>query len=139
VVPAGNINQFFGGLEPVALHQRDQLIELLDSGPDPVELVAYLSARFAPPTLTNTEGDPLAICEATVQVGDPARIESALDNTCDRVDGDEQPQWFEHFTTQGMQRIRAARPSTATRCGWKPTARSGWTACWPRWRTSTPR
>ncbi len=27
VVPAGDTNQFFGGLEPVALHERDRLIE----------------------------------------------------------------------------------------------------------------
>ena len=84
------------------------LIDLLDTEPDAVELVAYLSRRFAPPTLTNTEGDPLAICEATVRVGDPAGIEAALDDAYDRVDGDEPPRWFEHVTTQGMQRIRAA-------------------------------
>jgi hypothetical protein len=41
--------QFFGGVEPVALHERDPLIDLLDSEPDPVELVAQLSRRFAPP------------------------------------------------------------------------------------------
>ena len=108
VVPAGDTNQFFGGLEPVALHERDRLMNLLDTEPDAVELVAYLSRRFAPPTLTNTEGDPLAICEATVRVGDPARIMAALDDAYDRGDGDDPPRWFEHVTTQGMQRIRAA-------------------------------
>ena len=108
VVPAGDTNQFFGGLEPVALHERDRLMNLLDTEPDAVELVAYLSRRFAPPALTNTEGDPLAICEATVRVGDPARIMAALDDAYDRGDGDDPPRWFEHVTTQGMQRIRAA-------------------------------
>ncbi len=108
VVPAGDTMQFFGGVEPVALHERDPLIDLLDTGPDAVTLVAHLSRRFAPPTLANTEGDPLAICEATVRVGDLAGIEAALDDTYDRVDGDEPPRWFEHVTTQGMQRIRAA-------------------------------
>lgn len=107
VVPAGDTKQFFGGLEPVALHERDPLIDLLDAEPDAVTLVAQLSRRFAPPTLVNTEGDPLAICEATVHVGDPAGIEAALDDTYDRVDGDEPPRWFEHVTTQGMPRIRA--------------------------------
>lgn len=107
VVPAGDTMQFFGGLEPVALHERDPLIDLLDAEPDTVTLVAQLSRRFAPPTLVNTEGDPLAICEATVRVGDPAGIEAALDDTYDRVDGDEPPRWFEHVTTQGMPRIRA--------------------------------
>ena len=108
VVPAGDTMQFFGGLEPVALHERDPLIDLLDTGPDAVTLVAQLSRRFAPPALANTEGDPLAICEATVHVGDPAGIEAALDDTYDRVDGDEPPRWFEHVTTHGMLRIRAA-------------------------------
>ena len=108
VVPAGDTMQFFGGLEPVALHERDPLIDLLDTGPDPVTLVAQLSRRLAPPTMANTEGDPLAICEATVRVGDPAGIQAALDDTYDRVDGDEPPRWFEHVTTQGMPRIRAA-------------------------------
>jgi hypothetical protein len=108
VVPAGDTMQFFGGLEPVALHERDPLIDLLDTEPDPVTLVAQLSRRFAPPALANTEGDPLAICEATVRVGDPAGIEAALGDTYDRVDGDEPPRWFEHVTTHGMLRIRAA-------------------------------
>lgn len=106
-VPAGDTMQFFGGVEPVALHERDPLIDVLDSGPDAVTLVAQLSRRFAPPALANTEGDPLAICEATVRIGDLARIEAALDDAYNRVDGDEPPRWFEHVTTQGMPRIRA--------------------------------
>jgi tetratricopeptide (TPR) repeat protein len=93
-VPAGDTMQFFGGIEPVALHERDPLMELLDTEPDPETLVAQLSRRFAPPTLVNTEGDPLAICEATVRIGDPAGIEGALDDTYDRVDGEEPPRWF---------------------------------------------
>jgi SEC-C motif len=108
VVPAGDTMQFFGGLEPVALHERDPLVDLLDNGPDAVTLVAQLSRRFAPPALANTEGDPLVICETTVRVGDPAGIEAALDDTYDRVDGDEPARWFEHVTTQGLLRIRAA-------------------------------
>lgn len=46
-VPAGDTMQFFGGVEPVAPHERDALVELLDTGPDPVELVALLSRRLA--------------------------------------------------------------------------------------------
>jgi hypothetical protein len=107
VVPAGDTMQFCGGVEPVALHERDPLIDLLDTGPDAVALVTQLSRRFAPPALANTEGDPMAICEAVVRVGDPAGIEAALDDAYDRVDGEEPPRWFEYITTQGMQRIRA--------------------------------
>lgn len=100
----GNTLQFMGGLEPVALHQRNDLIELLDSEPDPEDLVAFLSARFAPPTLTNTEGHPLVFCEATVRVGAPGRLTAALDDAYERGDGE---QWHEHVTTHGLQRIRA--------------------------------
>jgi hypothetical protein len=55
-LPVGDTMQFFGGAEPVAPRERDALLELLDSGPDEVTLVAQLSRRFAPPTVTNTEG-----------------------------------------------------------------------------------
>ena len=108
VLPAGDDTaQFFGGLEPVALHQRGELLGLLDEGPDPVDLVEFLSRRFAPPTLTNTEGDPMTICEATIRVSDSAGIESALDDTYDRVEDAEPPQWFEHVSTHGREHIRA--------------------------------
>ena len=40
VVPAGDTMQIFGGIEPVSLGERDELIALLDNDPDPVELVA---------------------------------------------------------------------------------------------------
>jgi len=43
VVPAGDSMQFFGGVEPISLYERDRLIELLDTEPDPVELVSELS------------------------------------------------------------------------------------------------
>ena len=107
VVPAGDSMQFFGGVEPIALHERDRLIELLDAEPDPVELMDALSRRFAPATLTNTEGEPLVICEATVRLGDPEGVEAALDDAYDRADGDEPPRWHEHVTSHGMPRIRA--------------------------------
>lgn len=49
VVPAGETMQVFGGMEPVSPDERDELVALLDDDPDPVELVAVLSRRFAPP------------------------------------------------------------------------------------------
>ncbi len=107
VVPAGDSMQFFGGIEPIALHERDELIDVLDSEPDPVELIAALSRRFAPATLTNTEGEPTVLCEATVRVSDPDKVEAALDDVYDRADGEEPPRWHEHVKTHGMPRIRA--------------------------------
>lgn len=105
LVPAGDTVQCFGGLEPVALHERDRLLELLDTEPDPGSLVAFLSARFAPPVLHNTEGEPLALCSATLTGGDLDAIAAALDRTYDR--DEDELRWIEHVTTHGMERIRA--------------------------------
>ena len=109
VVPAGDTMQIFGGIEPVSLGERDELIALLDNDPDPVELVAALSRRFAPPVLHNTEGESMVMCDATLRVADPAGLIEALDDAYDR--DDDQPDgtlvWFEHVITHGMQRIRA--------------------------------
>ncbi|MGH3787783.1 MAG: SEC-C domain-containing protein, partial [Pseudonocardiaceae bacterium] len=111
VVPAGDTTQIFGGIEPVALHERDELIALLDSGPDPLDLVAFLTRRFAPPALCNTEGDPLVLCQATLRTGDPAALSAALDETYQRDDGDtgqgDAAQWIEHVATDGTEYIRA--------------------------------
>jgi hypothetical protein len=106
VLPVGDEFQFFGGLEPVALHERNSLIELLDSEPDPVDLVEFLTRRFAPPTLVNTEGDPLVMCEATVRVQDSARIVAELDGAFDRTEGN-QLQWLDQVITHGMLRVAA--------------------------------
>lgn len=56
VVPAGDTMQIFGRIEPVSRSERDDLITLLDNDPDPIELVAALSHRFAVPALHVTEG-----------------------------------------------------------------------------------
>ena len=67
--------QIFGGIEPVSIGERDDLIALLDDDPDPVELVAFLSRRFAPPVLQNTEGESLMMCDATLRVARPGRAD----------------------------------------------------------------
>jgi hypothetical protein len=105
VVPAGDTMQIFGGMEPVSLRERDDLIAVLDGEPDPVDLVAALSRRFAPPVLQNTEGEPLLICDARLRVADPAALTRALDGTYERED--DEPVWFEYVNTDGMLRIRA--------------------------------
>jgi tetratricopeptide (TPR) repeat protein len=109
VVPVGDTMQIFGGIEPVSLGERDKLIALLDDDPDPVELVAALSRRFAPPVLQNTEGEPLMLCDATLRVADPAALAQALDDAYHR--DDDQPDgtlvWLELVIADGMQRIRA--------------------------------
>jgi tetratricopeptide (TPR) repeat protein len=106
VMPAGDTTQIFGGVEPVALHQRDELIALLDSKPDVIDLVSFLTRRFAPPVLQNTEGDPLVLCEATLRIDAPDALTAELDETYQRAD-DGSTEWIEFVTTDGMQRVRA--------------------------------
>lgn len=105
IVPAGDTMQGFGGIEPVALGERDALIALLDDEPGPEELVAFLSRRFAPPVLQNTDGDDLVFCEATLRTDDPRSLTSLLDATYERVD--DGARWHEFETIDHGQRIRA--------------------------------
>lgn len=137
VIPAGDTMQIFGGIEPVGLAHRDELIDLLDSEPDPVDLVAFLTRRFAPPVLCNTEGDPLVFCQASLDSANPTALAQALDGIYDRADDseadtdhdaehsngdadgvDEQvARWFEHITTDGMDRLRATVELAGARVG----------------------
>lgn len=89
----------------MALHQRDELVALLDSEPDPVDLISFLSRRFAPPTLENTEGDPLVLCDVTLRVEDPAALAVELDRTYECAAGTQE--WSEYVTTNGMKRVQS--------------------------------
>ena len=107
IVPAGETMQVFGGIEPVPLGDLDVLIELLDEDqPDPEELVAFCSRRFAPPLLTNTEGDSLVFCDLVLSVSDPDMLSSDLDRTYRRTDP-EVLEWIQERTIDGMDRILA--------------------------------
>lgn len=107
VAPAGDTMQLFGGGEPVQLHQLDGLLALLDEEPEPDEIVAFFSDRYAPPTLQNTEGDPLLLCRAEVTTPDLPGLVTALDAVFVRAIDEAPPRWHEYVTTHGMQRIRA--------------------------------
>ena len=83
LLPCGEQWQMFGGVESVSLMQRDALIELFDDAPDPVDVVAALSARYAPPTLVTTTGEPLVIRAALIEVDD---MEGFIDCVNDRYE-----------------------------------------------------
>lgn len=104
IVPVDETMQIFGGIEPVELHERDELVKLLDTEPEPLDLVSFLTRRYAPPVLHNTEGEPVVLCEVTLRTGDPAALVAELDETYER-DADA-AQWFERLT-DGMEPIRA--------------------------------
>ena len=81
VLPAGDTMQIIGAAVPVPLHERDTLLDLLDTGPDAVQLVEFLTRRFGPPTLQNTEGEPLVLHQALLRVDDADRLAAHLDRT----------------------------------------------------------
>ena len=105
IVPAGESMQCFGGIEIVSMQERDWLLDLFDEDYEATELISVLSAKYAPPTLQNTEGEPLLQCEAVVRPSDPAQFVVGLDERYERDDVDEG--WLEHVTTHGMRRIRS--------------------------------
>ena len=68
VVDVDGRPMIFGGIELVALNQRDGLIALLDSEPSAVEVVRRLAGRYAPPMMLNPDGEPLVIVAGTFAV-----------------------------------------------------------------------
>ncbi len=107
VVPTGEIMQVFGGIEPVPLRDRDALMALLDEGPEPDELVAFLTRRFAPTSLENTEGDPLVLRDVVLVPTDPDALSEALDQTYRRLEGTDHPEWVFERLIDGFDRICA--------------------------------
>ncbi|MGH9222718.1 MAG: DUF1841 family protein [Acidimicrobiales bacterium] len=85
VVPDGGGYQLVGGAVRVPLHLRDPLVELLDGGPDAVELAGLLGAASAPPQILNMEGEDITLCTARYTIDDPASL-AALDLILDRDD-----------------------------------------------------
>ena len=108
VVSAGEQMQVFGGIEPIVRHDRDALLELLDRHPDPDELVAFCSRRFAPPTLVNTDQDPLVACEAVLRTDDPDRLATALDRAFEALPDTEPAAWAYNRMIKGMNRVCAS-------------------------------
>ncbi|MDI9914104.1 SEC-C domain-containing protein [Rhodococcus sp. IEGM 1379] len=78
VVSVGDQMQFFGGIEPISAAERTTLIELLDTGADPAELVARLSARFAPPRIVTRDGEEMVACSAEFEIDDLTGIRRKL-------------------------------------------------------------
>lgn len=107
IVPAGETWQIFGGIEPVALHARDALLDLLDTEPDPDVLMAFLSRRYAPPTLVTGEGDPFVVAEAVLEVSDPRALATELDLLFGRAESSDQTSWHDTGAAAGGERIGA--------------------------------
>jgi tetratricopeptide (TPR) repeat protein len=106
VAPAGDTMQLFGGGEIVEFHHRDALLELLDSHPDPWELVSFFAGLHAPPELRTMDGEPLVMCTASLKAADVAAVAAALDTLYERETGGAHS-WIDQEVLHGMPRVRA--------------------------------
>ena len=120
LMPVGDTMQIIGAVEPVDLRYRDSLIALLDDEPEAIELVEFLTQRFAPPVIRNTEGEDLVACEAVFAVSDVDALVAALNADYEPIaidkpiEGDEEGAtdgetlvWHEHLEARGQNTIRA--------------------------------
>ena len=120
LMPVGDTMQIIGAVEPVDLRYRDSLIALLDDEPEAIELVEFLTQRFAPPVIRNTEGEDLVACEAVFAVSDVDALVAALNTAYEPIAmdkpiiGDEGSAldsetlvWHEHLEARGQNTIRA--------------------------------
>jgi hypothetical protein len=105
VVAAGSQNQIVGLPLTLELRHRQSLIELLDSGPDAEELAAWLGAAFAPPHMTNREGEDVVLCRAILRPTSTSwsDLSSALDSFYGKADDG---QWTETTTIDGEDVVR---------------------------------
>jgi hypothetical protein len=96
-------------IDPIGLHERSVLLELLDEDEvDPELLVAFLSRHLAPPALINSDGHPLILCDVQLASTDPAALSAALDARFGPADvADDESSWADRLEVEGTETIRA--------------------------------
>ena len=96
-------------IDPIRLHERSAILELLDEVEvDPEGLVAFLSRHLAPPALVNTEGHPLILCHVQLTTTDPAGLSTALDARFGPADvANDESTWIDQLEVEGTDTIRA--------------------------------
>jgi hypothetical protein len=67
IVAAGSQYQIIGLPLNVELRHRESLMALLDSEPGAAALASWVGAAFAPPRLTNREGEETILCRAALR------------------------------------------------------------------------
>jgi hypothetical protein len=69
VVAVGSQHQIIGPPLVIELRQRESLLRLFDTDPEAEDFAWWLGAAFAPPRLTNREGEETVFCRAVLQPG----------------------------------------------------------------------
>lgn len=80
VLPVGDDRHaFFGGIEPIGLDQRDECIALFDDLPEPIDVVEFLTRRYAPMRFTTTTGEAMEPSETVLRIGGRKSIVGTFD------------------------------------------------------------
>lgn len=105
VVVAYSQHQIVGLPLEVTLRQRESLIELLDSDPDAEDVALWLATAFAPPRITNREGEDVVLCRATLRPRSTSwkQLTRQLDEQFG-AEGD--AQWTEKVDVEGDSVVR---------------------------------
>lgn len=69
IVPDGESHQIVGPVIPVPPGREAELLDVLDDG-DPEEIVSFVAALEAPPSLVTREGEPMVACRVEIAVAD---------------------------------------------------------------------
>jgi SEC-C motif len=105
VVVAGAQRQIVGLPLEVQLRHRASLMELLDSDPEAEDIALWLAVAFAPPHLTNREGERMMLCSATLRA--PSASWEQLSGLLDtRYGKREDNQWTETVEIDGETVVR---------------------------------
>ncbi len=76
-LPVDDTWRAYSGFVPVPDSMRDELLAALDD-PDPFVVAGLIGRCFAPPTLQNTDGEPLVFHELQYRIADPDVARAAL-------------------------------------------------------------
>ncbi|MGH9030418.1 MAG: SEC-C metal-binding domain-containing protein, partial [Acidimicrobiales bacterium] len=105
VVAAGSQHQIVGLPLRLELRHRQSLIELLDSDHGAEDLAAWLGAAFAPPRMTNREGEETVLCRARLRIRTTSwdELSAMLDK---RFGEANDKRWTETTTVDGETVVR---------------------------------
>jgi tetratricopeptide (TPR) repeat protein len=100
VCAVGDANRFVGAILTIPLRLRESLLDLIAAEPDAWDWLDWLADATAPPTLANTEGQPLVFCEADYRVDDPQAAARALREGLDEAQDDGPGRVFHQMLAQ---------------------------------------
>ncbi|GAA4811541.1 SEC-C metal-binding domain-containing protein [Tomitella cavernea] len=89
VVPEGDENVIYGGIETIDPVLRGELIDILDEPVDPFGLIELLSRRYAPLQMRTATGEEMVICTGTFVIPDATGVARKLSRRYGKRDGDE--------------------------------------------------